>query len=768
MPAYGKVKVDTITYDLSGTATDVSVSNIATKASPTFTGTVTIPTPTAGDNSTKAASTAFVVASFATKASPTFTGTINAADLVLSGDLTVNGSTTTIDTTTLQVEDKNIQIGKVSTPSDITADGGGLTLLGATNKTWNWVNSTDAWTSSEHIHLGDNKKLLVGTGSDLELSHDGNSYINNTTANQLAVQSDDLKLRSYTDLENYLVATHNGSVDIFFNGVKKIETSNTGCTVTGTLAATAVTGDGSGLTNLPPGGNTISLVADGAIAAGKAVIIKSNGKAAQVAISTTASLTLSPNNNGTSLGALGDMASGFTNTMAYDSDSDTVLIVYRDSSNNLQGKLFSQTGNVITALQTTQLENGLSTNHFSVAAISSRRFVVCYKDSTCTRIMLITVNSSGNGFSTSAEATLDGNGNVGSEYGVPCAVETTTNRIVVFSRANNGNCRFTNLKMGLIVGDIGSGSGANWWTYRSALQITTSSGDGQYRTISYDSTNGVIGATFADDGSNVKFVAMKVASGNTATITFGTDINLTTSGSFNRVLYHSNAGSWITACKDSSHQWHLKTQAHTVNSSTLAITSGTAIPYVNAGDPSYGMDIVITNEHQIYFIGTFSNQRIYAVSGTVSGTTLTLYPSNVAEQQSNYGTNNRQLDAVYIEHNNKVLIVNRMTSTYSNAWGYNTSNCTQATTNQTDANQYIGFADQAYSNGQTATINTYGNTVNTLSGLTTGSIYYVQADGTIGTSWDSTNFSSFASNTPVAGMALSATKLLIREPRAMN
>ena len=60
MPAYGKVKVDTITYDLSGTATDVSVANIATKASPTFTGTVTVPTPTAGDNSTKAASTAYL------------------------------------------------------------------------------------------------------------------------------------------------------------------------------------------------------------------------------------------------------------------------------------------------------------------------------------------------------------------------------------------------------------------------------------------------------------------------------------------------------------------------------------------------------------------------------------------------------------------------------------------------------------------------------------------------------------------------------------
>ena len=136
MPAYGKVKVDTITYDLSGTATDVSVSNIATKASPTFTGTVTVPTASANDNTTKAASTAYVqteLGDYALKAGPTFTGTVNAADLVLSGDLTVNGSTTTIDTTTLQVEDKNIQIGKVSTPSDVTADGGGLTLLGATN-----------------------------------------------------------------------------------------------------------------------------------------------------------------------------------------------------------------------------------------------------------------------------------------------------------------------------------------------------------------------------------------------------------------------------------------------------------------------------------------------------------------------------------------------------------------------------------------------------------------------------------------------------------
>jgi hypothetical protein len=94
-------------------------------------------------------------------ASPTFTGTVNAAELILSGDLTVNGTTTTINSTTLAVDDKNIVIGDVTTPSDVTADGGGITLKGATDKTFNWVDATDSWTSSEHINLASGKDLKV-------------------------------------------------------------------------------------------------------------------------------------------------------------------------------------------------------------------------------------------------------------------------------------------------------------------------------------------------------------------------------------------------------------------------------------------------------------------------------------------------------------------------------------------------------------------------------------------------------------------------------
>ena len=91
--------------------------------------------------------------------------------LTVSGDLTVQGTTTTVSSTTLTVTDKNIELGKVASPSDTTADGGGLTLKGASDKTFNWVDATDAWTSSEHLHLGDDKQVILGTNSDFKLYH---------------------------------------------------------------------------------------------------------------------------------------------------------------------------------------------------------------------------------------------------------------------------------------------------------------------------------------------------------------------------------------------------------------------------------------------------------------------------------------------------------------------------------------------------------------------------------------------------------------------
>jgi hypothetical protein len=90
------------------------------------------------------------------------TGAVTVGEnLTVTGNLTVNGTTLTVNAETVEVEDKNIVLGKVETPTDATADGGGLTLKGATDKEFKWVDSTDAWTSSEHVALAAGKDLLM-------------------------------------------------------------------------------------------------------------------------------------------------------------------------------------------------------------------------------------------------------------------------------------------------------------------------------------------------------------------------------------------------------------------------------------------------------------------------------------------------------------------------------------------------------------------------------------------------------------------------------
>lgn len=74
-------------------------------------------------------------------------GTLN-----VQGDLNVQGTFTTINSTTLTVADKNIEMGSVGSPSDLTAQGGGITLKGATDKSINWYSGV-GWSSSENFNI---------------------------------------------------------------------------------------------------------------------------------------------------------------------------------------------------------------------------------------------------------------------------------------------------------------------------------------------------------------------------------------------------------------------------------------------------------------------------------------------------------------------------------------------------------------------------------------------------------------------------------------
>ena len=80
-------------------------------------------------------------------------------NITIAGNLTVNGATTTINSTTISVDDKNIELGSTASPTDVTADGGGITLKGATDKTILFENDTDSWNFNQNIETSTTTKV---------------------------------------------------------------------------------------------------------------------------------------------------------------------------------------------------------------------------------------------------------------------------------------------------------------------------------------------------------------------------------------------------------------------------------------------------------------------------------------------------------------------------------------------------------------------------------------------------------------------------------
>ena len=92
--------------------------------------------------------------------------------------------------------------------------------------------------TANQIKLEDNKFLLLGTGNDLQLRHDGShSYIQDTGTGNLYFTSNNFNFFSPTN-EKYAVFNNNSSVEFYWDNSKKFETSSTGITVTGIVVAT--------------------------------------------------------------------------------------------------------------------------------------------------------------------------------------------------------------------------------------------------------------------------------------------------------------------------------------------------------------------------------------------------------------------------------------------------------------------------------------------------------------------------------------------------
>ena len=231
---------------LSGTELDdefnaIQVANNtkANASNAALTGTPVAPTAATATDTTQIATTAFVQANDALQ--------LNLSGGAMTGAITTNS---TFDGVDIATRDAVLTSTTTTANAALPKAGGALTGAVTTNSTFDGRDvaadgvTADAalpkagGTMTGDTSHGDNVKSKYGTGNDLEIYHDGtDSRIDEVGGNRLILRSsDDIRMDKYTG-ENMGVFNADGSVDLYYDAVKKLATTATGIDVTGTVTA---------------------------------------------------------------------------------------------------------------------------------------------------------------------------------------------------------------------------------------------------------------------------------------------------------------------------------------------------------------------------------------------------------------------------------------------------------------------------------------------------------------------------------------------------
>ena len=473
------------------------------------------------------------------------------------------------------------------------------------------------------------------------------------------------------------------------------------------------------------GSGTVEMVASGTLSNGQTIVVTSDGKAA--GISTTA---VGVNTGST---ATFDNATPYYNRAVYDASNQKVVVVYADTNDSNKGKIVIGTvsGSSITFGSPIGMSYDVVIPAVDIAYDSSEGLVIlAYKSNGAGNGQVQYGTVSGNSISYSGTTVFEADDldHISVDY------DSNIDKFLIAYRAKNHSNRGH-----VIVGYNNGGTPA------VGSEVVLDSGDPiLYNTVVYHPAAKKMVVCYRNQSNYGVAKVATIDSSNSVSLSSGVTFNSNTTY-YIAAAYDSNAEKVVIGYFDSSA--NSKAIVGTVSGSSISFGSATTVYTGNGAYQSMTYD-ANANKSLLLTSPDYDGNKPYVMVLSVSGDTVSVASSH---RISNPSSPLLFTDIVYDSNAQKaVAIYSNQQTSVGNANVFTTPHIA---TNLTSEN-FIGFSDAAYSDGDTANIQIISSIDDAQSGLTTGSIHYVQTDGSLSTTAGSPSVE--------AGTALSDTKIRIK------
>jgi|11BtaG_2_1085332.scaffolds.fasta_scaffold01676_2 hypothetical protein len=487
------------------------------------------------------------------------------------------------------------------------------------------------------------------------------------------------------------------------------------------------------------GGGTAEFTATGTIATGDIVALRSDGTVEVVAQSNSSTPTV---DNSTLI------TTNFPSRMAavYNSTDNVVMVAYTDQSNSsyVYGTIGTISGDTITFSTPVQVIGATSMVNAMVYDSSQDRAVFFVKrTATDDEVYIYTAYNNNGSFAT--ESFVGNIQNNSNESSYAACFDSNVNK-TVFAIETGGpstTAFVITITANTSIDICGQGSVC---TVANGDQITTQNAEDLE--LVFDSTNNKVVAMWNNGANNNLYASVgTVNTGSFPNTTWGSLNNFSSSRwEVPSAAFDTNAGKFLVVYRDAgTSPVYGKARVGTVSGTTVSfgtevIIATEALNFLQASYDSDTNRLLVTYRKD-------SNTNGAAKIATISGTSVSF------SSETTFSTNNY----IALSRGGHCLVYDSSTAKFVTLYrdGNSRFNSDVLATTSTNNSTWIGAATENISNGSSGKITILGGINENQTGLTVNTPYYVQADGTLGTS-----------GSYKIGRAVGTTKLLITEGNA--